>query len=218
MSETRYEIWEDVNITAISEDVDDMGFCDIETSQGVIRGKQLHIGLYKLFAGWHGNLVVYQSRTAPCLAYDQTLVPENIITEESNFPWVLEFYCDVKPISTNAMFYRNKKKTKEYEDFQLEVLPYLQGRACPQRIRDGDAGLALEVHFGFATNASDLDNGLKSLIDTLSSILGFNDNIIRDIKAVKHISGKGKWGIKVKLYETEKLTKDNDNNHWRLVK
>ena len=79
-------------------------------------------------------------------------------------------------------------------------------------------GLALEVHFGFATNASDLDNGLKSLIDTLSSILGFNDNIIRDIKAVKHISGKGKWGIKVKLYETEKLTKDNDNNHWRLVK
>ena len=57
--------------------------------------------------------------------------------------------------------------------------------------------LRVELFFGFSSNASDLDNPVKPLIDILQKKYGFNDNQIFELNIRKCIVAKGKEFISI---------------------
>ena len=193
-----------VIIHEISTDQDQAGFVDMKTSQGVMRAKQMYIEKYELTEGWIGKLIAYKSNNGNfCLAYDQT---HHEYVEDHDDPWVFKCHALVKPISVNKAWYMNKKKSKDYEKFQEEMIPYLQGFSAPQRVRDNETKLHAEMEFGFSSVKSDVDNCIKTTLDTMQSWFGFDDRIIFKVIATKCPVKRGEDYFKIKLEEIKENT------------
>ena len=164
-----------------------------------MRAKQMYIEKYKLTEGWKGKLIAYKSNCGNfCLAYDQTY---HDYGKDQNELWVFEVHALVKPISVNKAWYMNKKKSKDYEKFQEEMIPYLQGYSAPQRVRDNEVKLKAKLEFGFSSVKSDVDNCIKTTIDTMQSWFGFDDRIIFELSAKKRHVKRGDDYFKIKLQE-----------------
>ena len=116
-------------------------------------------------------------------------------------PWNFWKHAEIKPVSVNRAHYKNKKRTKEYNDYIEAWSYYLEGSKIPDDIEIKDMQFKITVHVGFSNRASDLDNILKPTIDIMQSHFGFNDKQIIHIEAFKHIVQKGKDYIYVKLFE-----------------
>jgi len=158
----------------------------------------MYIERYKLQAGWKGDLMSYKSNAGNlCLAYDQTITDDN---KHSN-PWVFECHALVKPMSVNKAWYMNKKKSKDYQIFQEEMIPYLQGYTAPPRVRDNKVKLKADMVFGFSSVKSDVDNCIKTTLDTMQSWFGFDDRIIFSLTAEKFHVKRGEDYLKIKLEE-----------------
>ena len=112
----------------------------------------------------------------------------------------MELKLDVKPLSANKMFYRNKNKTVEYREYQEEILEELRGV-------EWDFGLApvtFIIKVGLSSKVADLDNVLKPLFDTFQSIFeDFNDKMVFRIEAEKELVEKGKEYINVRVLQNE---------------
>lgn len=91
----------------------------------------------------------------------------------------------IKPISVNNCWQGRRFKTKEYKSFELEVLLKLKPMAIPT------PPLELIIEFGLSNKLSDIDNGLKPLIDCLQKKYFFNDRDIYKIEVTKKIVKKG---------------------------
>lgn len=92
---------------------------------------------------------------------------------------------DIKPLSVNQAFKGRRFKTKEYIEYQKELLYKLK----PMEIPKGK--LKLTIIYGLSSKASDIDNPNKQFIDTLSKKYGFNDKMIYELNTKKVDVSKG---------------------------
>ena len=104
---------------------------------------------------------------------------------------MIDIKLNVKPLSANSMYYnigRHKKRTRDYNDYQLALLDELRDTTWPF----GSEQVAVFVEAGLSARQADLDNILKPLLDTLQGIFNeFNDNKCYYIEATKKIVPKG---------------------------
>lgn len=199
---SEFNVLENVTIKRINKRPDKAGFVAIHTNHGEIRGKPMYIEKYNLQKGWKGNLVTFKSNAGNlCLAYDQSMVPENECQQDSKELWKFECHAQVKPISVNKAWYMNKKKSKDYVNFQEDMIPYLQGQTCPKRVRDNEVKLRADMEFGFSSVRSDVDNCIKTTLDTMQSWFGFDDRIIFELTARKTHVKRGEDYFKITLSE-----------------
>ena len=105
----------------------------------------------------------------------------------------------IKPLSINACWMGRRFKTKDYKDYEKELLLKIK----PQEIPEGP--LKITLVFGFSTKAADWDNPIKPIVDILQKKLGFNDNRIYEGNVRKVIVKKGEEFIdfKIEEYTTE---------------
>ena len=104
---------------------------------------------------------------------------------------------NLKPLSANRMFYRNKNKTVEYRQFQEDVRDLSMGKDWPF----GTDPVQFEVNVGLSSKAADLDNCIKPILDTYQNIYDdFNDNKVYKIVLRKEIVEKGKEYVDIKIH------------------
>ena len=106
----------------------------------------------------------------------------------------------VKPVSVNEAWQLKgfrKFKSKKYKLYQDTIIEQLDGISWPFEL---DKELYGIYRVGFSNKLSDLDNAIKPLQDTLSTIYGWNDNKIYGFRATKLIVPKGKEFINVSIY------------------
>ncbi len=99
----------------------------------------------------------------------------------------------VKPLSINQAFQGRRFKTDKYKAFEKEVLLKL-----PYTKKQFKGDLRVDIVFGFKTALSDIDNGLKPILDILQKKYGFNDKQIFELNVKKEI---GKEFINIKITE-----------------
>jgi len=86
----------------------------------------------------------------------------------------------IKPLSTNEAWKGRRFKTDKYKSFEntvLWMLPKFKGE-IPELI-------SIDLHFGFTSKNSDLDNPVKMILDILQKKYGFNDNRIYELNIRK---------------------------------
>ncbi len=101
---------------------------------------------------------------------------------------------NIKPLSVNDAWRGRRFKTDNYKAWQRGLLMML-----PKNKESLNGNLKIEIVFGFSSHASDIDNPLKTLIDTLQKKYKFNDNQITELNVKKEIVKKGKEFIKYQL-------------------
>ena len=112
---------------------------------------------------------------------------------------ILHMHLQVKPLSANKMFYRNKNKTVEYREYQQEMLDEMRD----EEWIFGSSPVTFIIKAGLSSKAADLDNIIKPLLDTWQTIFDeFNDNKVYKIIAEKEIVEKGKEYIHVRVEAT----------------
>lgn len=93
---------------------------------------------------------------------------------------------DVKPLSVNGAWQGKKFKTKEYKDYEVELLYRLPHIELPE------PPYAVQYTFGVSSKCADWDNPIKPLQDILQKRYGFNDKHIVEAVVKKEIVPKGK--------------------------
>ena len=107
----------------------------------------------------------------------------------------------VKPLSANKMFYRNKNKTTDYRHYQDEF------RDCVILEENTDSpvwpfeeNVTFDIEVGLSSKLADLDNVLKPIFDTYQSIYeGFNDKTVYEIRATKLLVARGDEYVSVEV-------------------
>lgn len=91
----------------------------------------------------------------------------------------------IPPLSVNKCWQGRRFKTREYDDYEMELLLRLP------KMKIKDEPMKLKIVFGFSNKASDIDNGIKPLADILQKKYGFNDKNIYKLEVEKVIVKKG---------------------------
>jgi Holliday junction resolvase RusA-like endonuclease len=99
----------------------------------------------------------------------------------------------IKPLSVNEAFKGKRYKTDKYDKFIRNMLFLLPTITLPQ------APYSINIILGYSSKASDIDNGLKSLLDCLVKKYGFDDREIYQMNVKKEIVPKTKEFIKFEL-------------------
>jgi len=99
----------------------------------------------------------------------------------------------IKPISVNACWQGMRYATPLYKRFQHEMNLILPP------IKIGKAPYKLTIEFGFSSKLSDIDNGLKPLLDCLVKKYGFDDRDIYILHVNKVLVKKTKEYVKFEL-------------------
>lgn len=105
----------------------------------------------------------------------------------------------IKPLSVNEAFKGKRFKTPKYDAFIRSMLFQLPKITLPQ------APYSIEIVLGYSSHASDIDNGLKSLLDCLVKKYGFDDREIYQMNVKKEIVKKGTEFIKFDITSYEQL-------------
>jgi Holliday junction resolvase RusA-like endonuclease len=92
---------------------------------------------------------------------------------------------EIKPLSVNKAWQGRRFKTKEYKDYQEEVLLLLPKINICKKSK-----LKLDLVFGFSNKMSDIDNPLKPILDILQKKYGFDDRNIYELSVRKEIVKK----------------------------
>lgn len=101
----------------------------------------------------------------------------------------------IKPLSVNECWQGKRFKTPKYKGYEKELLLKLPKIDVP------DVKLKLVIVFGFSNKLSDVDNGLKPLIDILQKKYRFNDRNVYQLNVSKEIVKKGREFIGFNIYE-----------------
>ena len=91
----------------------------------------------------------------------------------------------VKALSVNVAWKGRRFKTPEYKKYEkqvLSLLPLIRMPAAPYEIR---------IKFFFSNRGSDVDNGVKLIVDLMQKKYNFNDREVYRIVAEKEIVKKG---------------------------
>ena len=100
---------------------------------------------------------------------------------------------DIKPLSVNCAYKGRRFKTQKYDTFINSMLFLLPKITLPQ------SPYSINIVLGYSSKASDIDNGLKSLLDCLVKKYGFDDREIYQMNVKKEIVKKGSEFIKFEL-------------------
>lgn len=103
----------------------------------------------------------------------------------------------IKPLSVNEAFQGKRFKTAKYDTFIRSMLYQLPKITLPQ------APYSMNIVLGYSSKASDIDNGLKSLLDCLVKKYGFDDREIYQMNVKKEIVKKGSEFIKFEISHYE---------------
>jgi Holliday junction resolvase RusA-like endonuclease len=103
----------------------------------------------------------------------------------------------IKPLSVNEAFKGKRFKTAKYDTFIHSMLVLLPKITLPQ------SPYSMNIVLGYSSKASDIDNGLKSLLDCLVKKYGFDDREIYQMNVKKEIISKGKEFIKFEISHYE---------------
>tara|TARA_R110000851_G_scaffold203395_1_gene355229 strand:- start:48 stop:386 length:339 start_codon:yes stop_codon:yes gene_type:complete len=103
---------------------------------------------------------------------------------------------NIKPLSVNKAWRGRRFKTKDYTQFEKDLLLLL-----PKDVKVPEGELSLWITYGFSSKGSDIDNPTKMVIDILSKKYGFNDNRIYHLDLTKEIVKKGNEFIKFDFHE-----------------
>jgi len=126
--------------------------------------------------------------------------------------WELHMDCPVKPLSINAAYTLKRKKSAKYRKFEELMALELFGYEIPSRKDVKSMRFKLDIHWGFATSLSDVDNPIKTLLDVLQRWFGFDDKQIMHIAATKTVVGRGQEFISFTLTEIQ-FTEDKGVRH-----
>lgn len=97
------------------------------------------------------------------------------------------------------MYLRNRHKTADYKNYQMEIRDELLGVEWPF----GSSPVRFEIDAGFSTRAADIDNVMKPLLDTFQAVFeDFNDNKVYEIVGNKFIVPKKEEFLVVRISET----------------
>ena len=103
---------------------------------------------------------------------------------------------NIKPLSVNEAWQGRRFKTDKYKSFEKSLMMLLP----PLKI-DFKAHLSVDITFGYSSIQSDIDNGLKPLLDVLQKKYGINDNKIYRLNVKKEITKKGDEFINIAINE-----------------
>ena len=92
----------------------------------------------------------------------------------------------LKPLSVNKAFQGKRFKTKEYKQFERDMLLML-----PKVKVDFKGDLKVKIDYGFSSKLSDIDNPNKMVLDVLCKKYGFDDRQIYELINTKTIVKKG---------------------------
>lgn len=101
----------------------------------------------------------------------------------------------IKPLSVNQAWQGRRYKTKQYKEYEKQVMRLL----TPINIPEGP--LQVSLTWGFSSSASDVDNPTKPFVDILQKRYGFNDNRIVMITARKVKVKRGDEFIEFQIAE-----------------
>lgn len=116
---------------------------------------------------------------------------------------------EVKPLSVNQAWQGKRFKTKEYQNYEKEVLLKLHPHTFTVK-----HPIELNLFVGFSNTASDADNVVKPFVDILQKKYSFNDKYIYRLVVEKVMVQKGAEFIEffIKNYEPNHYVLGNLEN------
>lgn len=106
----------------------------------------------------------------------------------------MRFRIDVKPLSVNEAWQGRRFKTPKYNTYEKLCLTVM-----PEIPFDGIGQLYIFITFGLSNKLSDIDNGIKPILDILQKKYGFNDRDIYQLIVKKEIVKKGQEFIDIDI-------------------
>lgn len=100
---------------------------------------------------------------------------------------------NIKPLSVNEAWKGRRFKTPEYAKYERIVLLMLPKKTFETK------PLKVSLIFGFSSNASDLDNPAKLVLDIFQKKYGINDKAIWELNIKKEIVKKGQEFFKFSI-------------------
>lgn len=98
-------------------------------------------------------------------------------------------------MSVNVAFQGRKFKTKEYKQYEKDLLLMLPNiKLKIQRV-------SIDIIFGFSNSLCDIDNPLKPFLDVLQKKYSINDRDIYKLNVTKEVISKGNEFIKYEIKE-----------------
>lgn len=108
------------------------------------------------------------------------------------------FAVKIKPLSTNNAWKGRRFKTKEYKEYEEELLWLL-----PRTSFNPNGDYSVYYEFGCSNSRSDYDNFIKQFQDILCKKYGIDDSNIWEAKIKKVKVKKGDEYVKFDLKEIE---------------
>lgn len=99
----------------------------------------------------------------------------------------------IKPLSVNKCWQGRRYKTKNYNQYQRDVLLMLKSIKIPE------PPLKVVITYGFSSKLADIDNPCKPFLDILQKKYGFDDRDIFELNQKKRIVSKGEEFIKFNI-------------------
>lgn len=103
---------------------------------------------------------------------------------------------NIKPLSVNKAWQGRRYKTKEYKNFEKNMLLMLKNTTF-----ETDNKLSVSIVYGFSSKASDIDNPTKLVLDIMQKKYGFNDSRVYELTLRKEIVKKGQEFIDIEVKE-----------------
>lgn len=104
---------------------------------------------------------------------------------------------DIKPLSVNDAWQGRRFKTNAYKKYERDLLFLLPKITIPQ------PPFVVNIEYGFSSNASDVDNPTKLILDILQKKYLFNDSQIHELHLYKKIVKKGQEYFKFSINSFE---------------
>lgn len=102
---------------------------------------------------------------------------------------------NIKPLSVNECWQGRRFKTKEYKQYEKDLLLMLPNTKLKiQRV-------SIDIVFGFSNSLCDIDNPLKPFLDILQKKYNINDKDIYRLTVSKEVLKKGNEFIKYEIKE-----------------
>lgn len=97
----------------------------------------------------------------------------------------MEVVVKIKPLSVNQAWRGRRWKTRDYSDYEKDLLLLLPKMNVP------NGRLSIKLVFGLSSRSGDLDNPVKPFVDVLQKKYGFDDKVIYEMHVQKEIVSKG---------------------------
>jgi len=102
---------------------------------------------------------------------------------------------NIKPLSVNECWKGQRFKTKEYKQYEKDLLLMLPN------IKLKIIRVKIDIVFGFSNSLCDIDNPLKPFLDVLQKKYSINDRDIYELNVKKEVLSKGSEFIKYQITE-----------------